>query len=288
VTELPRGSFPLVVPPPGGFEEAVRRGRSLRRRRAGGSSGAALVLVGALAYSLMGGPNGTTGLQPAKPIHDANGSERPGDPGQSPEPTASPTDVDPTSTAAPDPGSGGDPYVPPVPVPSAGLPERPPGEVSEQAFSRRNPILESDPATSAGTQCLDQAATQKWCTFASVDPQYSDETYYVLKFTACRSVDSNTNGEITFGKKQKVEFVITRVENSENIWTYSRGVAAEATTSKTEMFAGECVDWTTNWDGYDDWGGDPGAGEYRLEAWSTGTSDGPLAHAYSATFTNDV
>jgi hypothetical protein len=298
VTDVPRRSYPLVVAPPGGFESAIRRGRSLRRRRAGGGTGAALLLVGALSYSLVNGPGGTSGLQPATnvPRHDRTDAIGPPQETSSPEPTASPTDVRPTGTASAAPGSpaatGGPAY---VPGPTSG-PTRPPQETvrptrgapnAHPRHARRSPITEGEPMTSTTyAECIDteNATPRTWCATAWVSEDTgSAETRYELRYSLCRAVNAGP-GTVTFGaRSEKADFAMRHVATNDTVWTWSAGQPPKSLDGTT-VGAGNCVEWKTYWDGFDDFGYLPPAGDYELTARSTGSSDATLpAATYSIT-----
>jgi hypothetical protein len=286
VTDVPRRAYPLVVPPPGGFEEAVTRGRRIRRRRAGGSTGAALVLVGALAYSLTGSDGGTRELHPTTGVPRVETTQAPyAGPTASPEPTAQPTDTGRTQAGGPvynDPGTGGG--EPPVGVPSAGPSLSPPGPKASERFAERPAIKVQGPTALAATDtgCLSASTSSSmWCAVA--DAQFDQQlSTYRLSYMLCRPVDAG-DGEVHFSRTQQVDFAVTATKgdanpaNDETYWTYSAGQPVVAENETVELQAGYCLEWYTHWDGWDDYGYDPGEGRNKLSARSLGNSpDGPL------------
>jgi hypothetical protein len=278
VTDLPRRSYPLVVPPPGGFEEAVRRGRRLRRRRAGSGTGAALALVAVLAYTMSGQEGGTSGLQPTEDAPYAQQSERPGTGTASPtpEPTASSSnDV----SASPSPGGTGGSeggYVPGYPTTPAGptLPATPsPDRSPGRPFAARDDITETPSAATAATTCA-PTEINPWCAFANVTPvESATRIDYWLSYTLCRHVSAGDR-DLDYTILREVDFSVRYLNDT--FWTYSKGWKDQPGSPQTRVTAGGCVEWKTLWDGYDDYGftpqGDPG--QYQLKAWSTGTADG--------------
>lgn len=303
MTDVPRRSYPLVVAPPGGFESAVRRGRSLRRRRAGGGTGAALVLVGALAYSTLNGPGGTSGLQPATNVPRNERTDAFGEPQEtvSPEPTASPTDTRPSAsaTAAPgSPGPTGDPgYVPgptsgPVPPPQG--PSRPPTRGAPNAdpeYHPRSPVTEGPPTVGTTyAECIDaeQTTPRSWCATAwASEDTASGSPRWELRYNLCRAVNAG-QGVVAFGTvPEKADYAIKHVATNDTVWTWSAGQPAKALAGTT-VDAGSCVEWRTYWNGLDDFGYLPPSGGYLLTARSTGTSDTSLpAKTYSFSITEN-
>ena len=266
MTDLPRRAYPLVVAPPGGFEDAVRRGRSLRRKRAGGSSALALVLVGALGWSVLGGGSGMTRLDQANET-DATPTRKAlppvGDPYRT-QPTAQPSQIvegpRPTSTSVPGNGSDVRPSADPRPV---GVAPRKPGTTPPGArFAVRKPIQRSNPSTDPAS-CLTQSTDQQWCATA-----YATETgdfEYELSYTLCRSTYAET-GVATFDWQQQIDFATTDTAHKDTVWTYSKGVGKVESYDSLTMGRGTCYTWTTVWNGFDDYGYTPPAGKYVLTA----------------------
>lgn len=273
----------------------MRRGRSLRRRRAGGGTGAALVLVGALTYSLMNGPGGTSGLQPATNVPRNDRTDAIGAPQTttSPEPTASPSDVRPSSTASAAPGGSpgptGGPY---VPGPTGGPSQQPPRPTdpptrgapnNDPRYARRSAVTQGEPATSTTyAECIspEQTTPAPWCATAwvSEDTGSTGSPRYELQYNLCRSVNAGT-GTVTYGSKpEKADYAIRHVATNDTVFTWSAGQPLKALANAT-VDAGNCVQWRTTWNGLDDFGYLPPTGNYVLTARSTGTSDAALPAA---------
>lgn len=285
MTDVPRRSFPLVVAPPGGFEDAVRRGRSLRRRRAGGTTSAALAIVGAIAWSTMGGSGGTSGLEYTDRTPKTEQSAAPGvtvtdPPTVSASPSAAPTGSAPSGGVT----SGGGPRTDssPLVAPPAGGVVKPPKRQTTPApgvpFARRAAITETgpNPTTSTDTGCI--AEGNRWCAEAYVQ-QMATETgaEWELSYTLCRTLDSTEAGQVTFHRQDRADFATRHVDDNDTVWTYSRGKAVVSQQSSITIDPGYCYTWRTVWDGFDDWGYTPDLGEYELIASSLGTaSDGTL------------
>lgn len=281
MTDLPKRAYPLVVPPPGGFEDAVRRGRALRRRKAGGSSAAVLAVVGALAYSMLASDPDTSGLDATR---DPMPTQQPGPrviglPSE--DPTASPPGEAPSgspTTVATGPVNG------PVAGPSGGAPSpgepRPPSReprpdpAPTYSYAARSPIVERESEVNTSTAgCLQQGSGERWC--ATVRAQKATGTSWTLGYMLCRAI-GNDEGVVAFDQVQEAEFWVEDVSTGERIWTYSAGQPFRPASSSTSIDAGYCVEWTTVWNGYDDFGFTPSPGTYRLHADSTGRADAPL------------
>jgi hypothetical protein len=284
VTDLPRRSYPLVVPPPGGFEDAVRRGRRVRRRRTGGSTGAALVLAGVIAYASIGTPANTDGLRPTKQTPRQEETQAPYGESASPtpEPTAEPSpsatpDAPPSGTAAPaGPTQAPGTLAPADPDPTASArPTREQKPPRTRTYAKRQPIQELEPMPGGGdTGCI--ADGPKWCAIVG---EYGSTIelprVYEFSYKLCRSPSAGP-GVVTFDRFQEVEFKARHVGTNDTVWTYSAGQPVGQPDEPTEIPAGYCVEWTTKWDGYDDFGHHPPGGTYEITAVSTGFSDAPL------------
>lgn len=290
MTDVPRRSFPMVVAPPGGFEDAVKRGRRLRRRRAGGTTGAALALVGALMYTTLDNGAGSRSLEPTTPLPTTDQTYEPG--GASPTPSPEPSGT-PASSPSPgeqpgsssEPGPGGRPSsLPEVPGDPVETTRPPRDEGNPKVYARRNAINEGDPSTTTSTPCPPNIGTA-WCAYArATTPKENGTDFYELEYTLCRQVDA-LDGWVDFGRVQEADFSATDKRhdedpaNDDTVWKYSAGQPVVPAASRTEVPAGNCVTWSTLWDGYDDFGANPAAGSYVLWARSTGTSDAPLPAA---------
>ncbi len=264
---LPRRSYPLVVPPPGGFEEAVHRGRRLRRRRTGSGSALALMLVGALAYSMLGGRGGTNGLDP---VNQPPVSERTDLPGPSATPSTPRSSPDNArsgdgSTTASGP-RGGNPVTSATPDTSVVPPVRDPGDPT-RPYAKRQPIGPAeDLGPNTDTNCLiSSTSTASWCATTTVTDPNPENENYVLRYTLCRNVNA---GAITlhFHRKQQVDWVATDLTHSDTVWTYSAGQPVVTADDTLRFDAGYCMSWTVEWNGYDDYGDTPQKGTYRLTA----------------------
>ena len=269
--ELPRRGYPLVVPPPGGFEDAVRRGRSLRRRRAGGSSGIALVLAGALAYSVLGGGNGVSRVDMADQ-NEADKRERsapaqivPIGPSATPRPAVSPAGV-PRAGTVPTPAPGSVSGARPTVGPSSTVvvnPTRKPGTTTQgRKYARRSPIERDEPMTNTDIDCISRQTD--WCASANVQ-ENAAEGMYVLSYTLCRAYDA-TPGTLTFDWQQEVDFSTTDNAHDDTVWTYSAGVKRVRDEKTYTIQPRSCVTWHTVWNGYDDFGYTPPQGTYTLVA----------------------
>jgi len=275
VTDLPRRSFPLVVAPPGGFEDAVRRGRGLRRRRVSGGSAAALMLVGALGYSMLG----TSGVSRLNETHD---------------PGATPTRAvgvlptpGPQASASAGTGPVGGPLVgPPGTAPTVSAspvdprPTRRPGATLRYAT---RPIVHEDKAsTNASSSCLTSTTSDGWCSYAYVDDSQGLEGVYTFDYYVCRPVDSGGDGTLHWRRHLRVDFVAIDVEHDDAVFTYSRAIPVKHESTEEPVAVGSCMHWSIEWNGYDDYGFNPPAGQYNLVA-SSFADEQPLSASYPFT-----
>lgn len=285
MTDVPRRSYPLVVSPPGGFEDAVKRGRRLRRRRTGGGAGAALALAGLLAYTGLGDSANPRSIDVAdspdptrQPSYAPGASESP-----SPEPSVTPTSTTPPPSA--DPGTPVGPGEAPGPTDEPSLPGEPPETTrppredgNPKVYAKRSPITEGPAEATTSTPCPPELG-RIWCAYARVTtPSETGTARYELQYTLCRQVDAG-DGWVQFDRVQEADFSATEDARQDTVWTYSAGQPVVPVSSRTEIPAGNCVTWSTMWDGYDDYGYTPPAGFYTLRARSTGTSDTTLPTA---------
>jgi hypothetical protein len=274
VTDLPRRSFPLVVAPPGGFEDAVRRGRGLRRRRVGGGSAAALVLVGALGYSMLG----SSGVSS---IREAN------DPGAGPTRPAGAL-ATPGPQESPSPGSGGPlggpvagppgtvPNVSPSAPVNACCPTRGPGTTLR--YATRPKIYEDKASTNASSSCLTSSTASGWCSWAYVDTsRAAGDGVYTFDYYVCRPVDATTDGTLHWSRHLRVDFTAIDVDNDDTVFTYSRAIPVKHESSAESVPVGTCMHWSIEWNGYDDYGRNPAPGSYRLVASSFADERPPSA-----------
>jgi hypothetical protein len=101
-----------------------------------------------------------------------------------------------------------------------------------------------------------------------VDTTTSDQVY-TLFFVVCRGVGAG-DGELTFDRKQQVDFSAVEDATDDAVWTYSAGQPVVSKPETVAVPAGQCVLWHTDWDGYDDFGRTPAPGQYTLHARSLG------------------
>jgi hypothetical protein len=266
VTDLPRRSYPLVVAPPGGFEDAVRRGRRRRRKQTGGSSAAVLVLVGALAYSVVGHPGG--GSDRLDQTHQPRiGQSNPLPYGgtSTPAPFAS-TAAGGTNVTAPGSnggtkqGGGSNVGTAPTSVPRVSHPATKPPHPNGQAYWPRPEVHFEQSSTNLDANCL-PAQDLEWCTTANGT---ANGTYYHLTFSVCRSAVTGEDGVLNAHRKVPVDFKTVYVDDNDTVWTYSLGQAIVPQAQNVEVRAGECVQWWVDWDGYDDFGYLPPKGSYTV------------------------
>jgi hypothetical protein len=268
--QLPRRGFPLVVPPPGGFEDAVRRGRGRRRKQTGGSSALALVLVGAIAYSVVGHGSGAGGahLDPAQQPRVHQTRPAPSGGPQSPDPTPSATGTQPTGTPASTSASHGyGPPSAPASPPIAG-PTRPPdpahpprdGDTS-RPYAARAPITHSAPSTGTELSCL-PAQSEEWCTTARGTAQNNGMSY-LLEIAVCHSVAYGT-ADLHFAQNREADFKVVHDGDKDLVWTHSLGQPVFASAHTVTFGGGDCAVWQNVWDGYDDYGYDPPSGSYTV------------------------
>jgi hypothetical protein len=270
VTDLPRESFPLVVAPPGGFEDAVRRGRRIRRHRTGGTGGAALLVVGAITFSTMGGNGATQSLDTAhRPVGEHVSPS--GWSSQSASPTPSPTGtVAPSATTTPyvagsqPPATSASPAAAPASPASSPTvrPTRGTAGGPSPRYATRPKITRTGPFTSTDTACLRANDGREWCSSATTSVT---DTAYVLTYRLCRPIDAD-KGALVLNRRQEVDFRATDVARNDTVWTWSAGQPVVPAQLRLEVDAGSCYDWVTHWDGYDDFGYTPRAGSYRLTA----------------------
>jgi hypothetical protein len=274
VTDVPRRSYPLVVAPPGGFEDAVRRGRHIRRRRAGGGTGVAMLLVGALAYSVVGHGSGTASLDPARqPRIDRHVPA--GDETTSPSATPSATGSHPpgTTTAVPGTHGGGNPQAsaPAQPQATPTLDHRP--GPAGLPYAHRNKINVSAPFANTNTNCLATTDNPDWCAYAAVT--VGSATSYTLEYTLCKTV--NKGGHLVYDRTQHADFAAIDVAHNDTVWTYSAGQPVVPDGGGDDLAGGYCLTWSVVWDGYDDFSRNPPPGSYRLVARSLAEGALPTA-----------
>jgi hypothetical protein len=266
--DLPRRSFPLVVPPPGGFEDAVRRGRRRRRKQTGSSSALVLSVVAALTWSVAGhdGGGGTNRLSPANDDPRVTQTEQvPGGPAAT-TPPHSPRPTD--SGSAPRSGQAAGS---PSPVVHGSAPavsasptvrhqvERPPGGgVTTRPYAARPTITRTE---DQALSCI-PGQGEDWCAIATGTQVGTD---YHLEYAVCRAV---TAGAITlhFRRHQEADFVATDLDHADQVWTYSKGQPIGTPAPDVTFDAGECVLWAVDWDGYDDYHRTPVEADYTVTA----------------------
>lgn len=283
MTELPRRTYPLVVPPPGGFEDAVRRGRGRRRKQTGGSSALALVLVGALAYSVVGhGGAGGAHLGPAQqPRVDRTQPVASGDaqsPSAAPSATATQAPGGPSTPSA-DPGHGPavPPSIPPVAATQTPGPSRQPrGGSTDRPYAARAPITHGNPSTASETSCV-PAQADNWCTTARATAQNGGVTY-LLEVAVCHSAVTNPS-ELHFATNREADFRVVDDAHNDTVWTHSKGQPTFAQRHTVSFNSGDCIVWQTVWDGNDDYGDTPPMGQYTLHASMTADESLPEALA---------
>jgi hypothetical protein len=286
VTDLPRRSYPLVVPPPGGFEEAVTRGRKRRRRQAGGSTGAALVFVGALAYSILGNGPTTNSLDPANDTRIEDTRPVPGaGTSASPAPQATPTDVLPGSAGGRPAGTGSQASRPTA-LPSVQVPphttRHPQGPQTRRYVARAQMVAHTDQQqANTSASCLSPQQTQDWCTSVYETRSQDAQPTYTLTYTVCRNVRAAATN-LTFDRsvKQQADFKAIDVAHNDTVWTWSAGQAVDAGSTQVRVDPGYCVFWETVWNGFDDFGDMPPAGTYRLVGRSFARETLPAHPAY--------
>jgi hypothetical protein len=265
VTDLPRRSYPLVVAPPGGFEDAVRRGRRRRRKQTGGSSAAVLVLVGALAYSVVGHPGGGSDRL------DQTNQPRIGQTSPMPYGTATPapfTSSAPTSQHPVVPGSQGGtaqgprpggPVAPAGPGVTVSHPAaRPPRHNGTTLWPRPKLYFEAS-TTNLQANCL-PAQDAEWCATAN---GMASGTYYRLSLSICRSVAGGTT-PLHVHRKDPVNFQAVDEAHNDKVWTFNLGQPIVPKDANVTVNPGECVMWYLDWDGLDDYGNTPPAGQYHV------------------------
>lgn len=261
MTDLPRRSFPLVVPPPGGFEDAVRRGRGLRRRRASGGSAAVLVLVGALGYSMLG----TSGVSRLNETRDPAVTSSPA-PGVLVTPTPQTSATLAGGSAGGTIASGPRGTVPSVSVTPAG-PRSTGRPGTTVRFAARPPVRQDNGMTNASSQCLTSTTSNGWCAYAYVDDSHgADEGTYTFDYYVCRPVDAASDGTLHWKRHLRVDFVAIDVDHDDPVFTYSRAIPVKHEATQQSVPVGTCMHWSITWNGYDDYGLNPPAGKYRLVA----------------------
>ncbi|HEU0130082.1 MAG TPA: hypothetical protein VFQ85_03720 [Mycobacteriales bacterium] len=294
MTDLPRRSYPLVVPPPGGFEDAVRRGRRRRRKQTGGSSALALVLVAALGYGVVSHQGtGTDTVRPANdpPVVNDGGAPRTTN-RTTPTPSVTPAaghgtgtttgSTGRTPTSGRSSGSASGSTLPPTGPVGALVPTRPPVRVgSSPRYASRVPVTR-DPESATDANCL-SAQTEDWCTYVSVTPPAGPGQKYMIDLTLCRSVGAGAK-TIDLDRHPDVDFAAVDVAHNDTVWTYSAGQPVVHDGETVTIDPGYCVYWHTRWDGYDDFGYTPAAGTYRLSARILTSEPLPLA---TTDFTHD-
>jgi hypothetical protein len=249
------------VAPPGGFEDAVRRGRRRRRKQTGGSSALVLVLVGMLAYSVIGGDTGADRLDPTDQGRIDHVQPAP-DGTASPDPVASvtPTGTAPLGGNTPVTGSG--PRTGALPgattsVPTYGpvVPSSRPTTAQVRRYAARARIRRGDPDTNTDLDCAPTPG-EDWCAKAT-GVRAAGQTYYELRYVLCRSIAASTSGRLTFQREQEVDFAAIDQTNDDTVWTWSAGQPVVPRSSTLDIAPGYCVIWTVNWNGYDDFGYTP-------------------------------
>jgi hypothetical protein len=253
-----------VVAPPGGFEDAVRRGRRRRRKQTGGSSAAVLVLVGALAWSVVGHPGG--GSDRLDQSHQPRiGQTNPlpyGTSTPAPFTSSAPTGQQPvvpgsgnSGRGAPPPAGAGPVVEPRVSHPATGSPH-----VKGRPYWPRPVMVFTPSSTNTEITCLPQQ-DQEWCTKANEVPA---GTYYRLSLTVCHSVTGA--GDLHVHRKDPVEFKVLDIAHNDTVWTFSLGQRVVPKNQTVTVNQGECVVWSVDWDGLDDFGDEPPPGSYSVTA----------------------
>lgn len=277
MTELPRRSYPLVVPPPGGFEDAVHRGRKIRRRRTSGGTGAAMVVAAALTWTFVGHGGGTSSLKtthqpPAPSVRAAEASAHPS-------PTATPSaPAASTGTTLGNGGTGPGHYAS-SPLPSTGGVPTVPSTGAGPQYAKRGVITPSAPYPDTQPDCL--SSTADWCPYATATPN-GDGTYTFV-YALCRNVNSGS-GHLTFDRTQQADFAAVDTDHNDTVWTYSAGQPVVRADTDVPITGGYCMSWTVVWDGYDDFSHTPPAGGYELKARSLAVG---ISAVKTATFQHD-
>ena len=106
----------------------------------------------------------------------------------------------------------------------------------------------------------------EWCMNASAAK--SGESY-VLSETICVPV-GNRARRFSYSTVQEVDLVVMTGNSQDQtpLWTWSLGQAFGGNEHHLDISAGECVTWTTAWDGTDEAGDPLDPGTYRLEVQS--------------------
>jgi hypothetical protein len=242
----------------------------MRRRKAGGSSGLALVLVGALGWSVLGGGSGVSRLDPT--TDDDRKQERslpaypqPLDPTPTAQPSASAGAPSPGTVTAP--GTGGYTGLRPTVGPSTPVvtPTRKPGGGNPgRRYAARPEITREEAMTNTDPNCA--TSTDAWCAYARVDESQAIEDKYTLEYTICRPRFNTSPGTLDFAWHQEIEFKAVDTAHRDTVWTYSLGVRRVSEPETLAIDPGTCVLWHMVWDGYDDFGLMPPYGSYTLIA----------------------
>lgn len=237
MTDLPRRGFRFVPPRPGGFEDAVRRSRRRRWARSGASSALALVTAGSLAAALSGSGGGTNRLDPVPPARRTRTTA---------------VSVPPTASPAARRAVTAKPAVPgPRPVrTSIAAPVAPPRPSSApprlRAYAARQPITRDAPAGPADPgACL---GAVDWCEGTAY---LSDAEPYTLSLEVCRPAGTS-DGTLDFPGREADVWVTDASKST--VWDWAKHPAATPAKDTVTVPAGQCVTWTTSWDGGDDYG----------------------------------
>jgi hypothetical protein len=244
----------------------------MRRRRAGGSSGIALVLVGALGYSVLGGSSGVDRIEPTREDRRERFAPQPGgivQESETPRPTASAAVPGTSPTQVPG-GTGTGPGVRPSVGPTSVVvhpnpsPTRRPNGTTTRQYAARPKIDRTDPYTNPDLVCVN-APEQAWCTSGIADASGAMDGIYRFTYTVCRRINTGT-GTLSFDTTQEADFSATDVEHDDTVWTWSAGQRPPRDDHEVVINAGNCIDWTVTWNGLDDYGQYPPRGEYTMTA----------------------
>lgn len=127
--------------------------------------------------------------------------------------------------------------------------------VSAPAPGRTKPPVERSRYETVYIGCLE------WCLSPSV---VKGEDTYALSLDLCVAVGARAR-RFSFPTTQEVDLWVTTSEASpETLWTWSLGQQFAPQEHHVDISPGECVRWTTSWDGADERGEPLPAGTYRL------------------------
>jgi hypothetical protein len=225
------------------------------------------VLVGALAYSIVGHGAGVSSLDPANDTRIDRGHRRVGATASAaPRSQATPTGVPAGPGSQPVASGPRGTRQPALPSATVSTPAtRHPQGPKVRAYAARAAVTRSDQANTS-TSC--PPTELGWCVSAGVTVSQDARPTYTFTYAVCRSVRAST-AYLNFDRKDPlVDFKAVDEAHNDTVWTWSLGQPVKPGTNQVRVDPGNCSIWDVVWNGYDDFGDLPPAGTYHLTATS--------------------